>query len=188
MANKTIPDLTAATLPISRSALVELSVAGVSRRAALNTIGEWDVEIVKSSDQGVTNNSTPQNDSELLTTLESSSFYLVELHLMYTGDTSGDYKCHFTFPFANAGPRGFSNGFDLAGTGVITAFAAVSNTQTPDVALHSSAAVRTAMIQFSVLVDATGGTLQYKFANNAAGIGRTSTTKAGSTLRVRKLA
>jgi hypothetical protein len=32
------------------------------------------------------------------------------------------------------------------------------------------------------------GTVQFRFANNMAGAGRTSTTRAGSLLRARKLA
>lgn len=67
---------------------------------------DWDTVITKSADQTVTNNSTLQDDSELVTALDANSLYLVQLILLQSAnDTTGDYKGSFAIPTVTGGGR-----------------------------------------------------------------------------------
>lgn len=156
---------------------------------------DWDVTIIKSADQTVSNNATPQNDTELFTTLSANTLYLIEVVLLYSGNnTTGDYRCNLTFPATSGGAApGFYSGYNASLTGQIATGAGVSSiTQWPsnagDLILGTTAnpaELITALIRVTLHVGGSGGTLQFKFANSAAALGRDSITKAGATLRVK---
>lgn len=154
---------------------------------------DWDTTIVKSADQTVTNNATPQNDSELSVAVATNTLYLVELLLLYAGNnTTGDYRGRFTFPDVTGGgtAMGWFNGFNASLTAVMTPVQAASTTAWPngDMILGttaSSADFLACQVRFLLRTTSTAGTLQYQFANSAAALGRDSITKAGSTLRIK---
>lgn len=153
----------------------------------------WDVELVKPSDQTVTNDAAPQNDTFLFTTLAANTFYLIELQLIYSGNnTTGDYRGRFTFPTAApGGVIGTWLGFSTAGAALLTPAGQASLTQWPtgDILLFADieANLRTCLVRFQLVTAGAGGTLQYQFANNSAAAGRTSTTRAGTVLRLQIL-
>jgi len=150
---------------------------------------DWDGELTKPTDQTVTDNATPQNDTFLSTALLADTFYLIELQLVYSGNNvTGDYRGRFTFPTSvSGGVIGSFVGFSTTGTAQTTTAAQASLTQWPtgDILLFTDleANLRTCLIRFQLYTAGAGGTLQYQFANNLAAAGRTSTTRAGSTLR-----
>ena len=154
---------------------------------------DWDTTVTKSADQTVSNNATPQNDSELSVAVTTNTLYLVELLLLYAGNnTTGDYRGRFTFPDVTGGgtAMGWFNGFNAALTAVMTPVQAASTTAWPngDMILGttaSSADFLACQVRFLLRTTGTSGTLQYQFSNSAAALGRDSITKAGSTLRIK---
>lgn len=152
----------------------------------------WNVEITKSADQVVTNSTVLVDDLELFTPLDANSFYQIELDLLHSGNnTTGDYAGAFTIPTIAAGTSmGFFNGF--AGSAVATIVALTNGTaQWPSTAQSMAGTAAnvplTSMMRFNLKTEAASGNLQWKFANFSANVGITSTTRAGSTLRVKKL-
>lgn len=151
----------------------------------------WDVVIIKSADQVITNNQVPVNDTELVTALDANSFYFIQLILLQSGnDATGDFRGRFSIPTVTAGT---STGFVLAyGSGGAQAINALGNgaAQFPaaDAIMAGLAGNNplTALIQFQLKTEAASGNLQWQFANSAAAVGRTSTTRAGTTLLVKK--
>jgi hypothetical protein len=165
--------------------------------AASGGASDWDFEITKQADQSVTDNATPQNDSELLWNgILANSLYLVEAIILYTGNNiTGDYRGRFTFP-ANPSTTGigFLNGFGAGGLSAqITPLVAASTTAWPTGDLNLGVTGVTtdllpAFVRFYFRTAGAGGTLQYQFSNFVAAAGRTSTTLIGSTLRVKRFA
>ncbi len=159
--------------------------------AAAGGGSDWDVVLTKPSDETVTDNATPQNDSFLSTALAANTFYLIELHLLYSGNnTTGDYRGRFTFPTATSGGViGIFTGFGAAGAAATTTIGQASLTQWPsgDIILFADleANIRTCLVRFQLLTAGAGGTLQYQFSNSVAGAGRTSTTRAKTVLRLK---
>lgn len=159
---------------------------------------DWDTIIVKSADQTVTNNATPQNDSELLSAVTTNSTYLVELMLMYSANnTTGDYRWRFSYPDLTGGVpvgscAGFHSGFSATMTAQLTGgIGAATLWPSTDVLLGcdgNNNVVLVCLIRFLLKTGAVNsGNLQFQFANSSAAAGRTSTTRAGSTLRIKKL-
>lgn len=157
-----------------------------------STVSAWDVVITKSADQTVTNDATPQADTELFTALVAGAFYEIQLLLLFSGnDTTGDYQASFAYPtVTNNLNMGFCNNFNASNAAVIAGRAGAAN-QWPSTAEPLGVVVgdviRTSFLTFFLRTEAAAGNLQYQFANAAAGVGRTSTTRAGSTLRVKRL-
>lgn len=153
----------------------------------------WDTIITKSADQSVTNSSTPVADTELTSTLLANGFYQVELLLRYSGnDTTGDYRCDFALPSCIGSVVGEFRGPN--GSFVATNFtyfeASTILWPSTDIILGTDSepsGIRPVWISFMCTVGSTNGPLTFKFANSAASSGRISTTKAGSTLRIKKL-
>ena len=137
----------------------------------------------------MTNNAVLQNDSQLSFAVAANETWYVELLLSYSGNNvNGDYKCGFTFPTSTGwvsyvGDSTAADAINLS-TGIrISAAASITA-----VALGTDAAdtPRTFSLQMMIRTTAAGN-VQFQFANNAAAAGRTSTTRAGSTLMARKL-
>jgi hypothetical protein len=160
---------------------------------SLNFIG-W-TEIRKSSDQTVTDNVTPQNDTELSFSMDIGGTYVVEFEILYGGNnTTGDYRGRFSFSaLANAADV-LGNITDLSGGGSAQTAASLGTTtqwpaadRIPDVVTTDNA---TRSISGRLIITNTNvaaNTFQYQFANAAAAAGRNSITKTGSRLRYRKL-
>lgn len=154
---------------------------------------DWDATIVKASDQTVTNNSTPQNDSELSFTLSASSVYLIEYHILYSGNNAtGDFQWELGYPALSL-TRQALGVYYLLNTSDAAASAAVigaSTTKWPSTTFSAGTDASDSIFTFFgrlTLVTNGSGTLQSKFANASAAAGRTSTCRAGSTLRYKKL-
>lgn len=152
---------------------------------------DWDVSISKSADQDVTNNQTHQNDSELAFPVTAGDVWLVELYLIYSGnDTTGDYKGRFTYPASSNGISSRWAGSDGGSNAAVDSAAVKLNTGALGLSMGVTADINTKCVSFvsfmiSITVD---GTMQWQFANNAAGVGRISRTCKGSLLRAKRLA
>ena len=147
------------------------------------------MQITKSADQTVTNNATLQNDTQLSFGVNSGEVWYVQLLLTYSGNNAtGDYKCDFSFPSSTGWDRyvGDSSTADaiLVSTGV--RFAAASNLAAISLGTDALDTPRTFMLEM-MLRPTANGTVQFRFANNTAAAGRTSTTRAGTVLQARKL-
>jgi hypothetical protein len=138
----------------------------------------------------VTNNATLTNDSELSFAVNSGDTWYVQLLLSYSGNNAtGDYKCDFSFPSASGYLRyiGDNSAADalILSTGI--RFAAVGSFAAA-IALGADAVNTPRVFELDMMLRPTAsGTVQFRFANNTAAAGRTSTTRAGSTLLARKL-
>ncbi|MEJ0073180.1 MAG: hypothetical protein WDN27_03840 [Candidatus Saccharibacteria bacterium] len=76
-----------------------------------NCISPW-TEIKKSADQDVTNNVTPQDDSDLQFTVAASTRYTVKFHIIYSGnDNAGDYRWRFNCPSIASNTATAANGY-----------------------------------------------------------------------------
>ena len=154
----------------------------------------WSANVVKSADQTVTNSTTLVSDTELKITVGAGEFWRIEMLLRYSGNNaSGDYKLGFNFPTGTNGTTQFSTIDNVLTPQTITA-AVVNGTWsqgTPgSISLGSDAAAGDVPLGahgVMVLYFPNAGDVQLTFANNTAGIGRTSTTRAGAVLRGEKL-
>ena len=117
--------------------------------------------------------------------------WYVQLLLSYAGNNAtGDYKCDFSFPSASGWYDyvGDNNTADAINVSTGIQFATLTNFAAA-VGLGTDAASTPRMFSLEMMIRATAaGTVQFRFANNAAGAGRNSITKAGSILRAKKLA
>ncbi len=151
----------------------------------------WDTIIVKSASQ-VVNNLSITNDTELFTALAANGLYQVELFLISSGNsTAGDYAGRFGIPLVTAGTStGYLTQTTAAGTFALTPCAngilqfPSSNFVTLGVGANTRC---TATMKFLLKNEANAGTLQYGFGVNVLSVGRTATTWAGSTLKVKRL-
>ncbi len=151
----------------------------------------WDVIITKSIDQTVTNNATPQADTQLFTPLVANGLYEVEFSLLSSGNaTAGDYQGRFTIPTIAAGTSvGWVCHYNAS---VALTFVSFTNGagQMPAANIQfaglASNAPLTSIIKFLLKNEGNAGNLQWEFSNLAADVGRTSTTYAGSTLKVKR--
>lgn len=148
---------------------------------------EWDTIIVKSGNQDVTNNATPQNDTELFYALPVDGLYRVELFLVYAGnDGTGDYRGRLTFPASEGvGTYTYINQ-SLAIASAASNIASTTIFPLNDFLLGATGNIAQPLVmRADVLAYASAGTLQYAFANVAASSGRISRTYKGSCLRVK---
>ena len=152
------------------------------------SFANWDTQIIKSADQDVTNNATPQADSELLFAVVTGGHYLVDFFLRYAGnDTTGDYRGRFS---ANVSTTMMGHYHYLNASFVSTFTSQNTAAPFPNTDMicgaDSLSAVRNAYMRF-ILISAANENVVWQFANSAAAGGRTSRTSAGSLLLVRRL-
>lgn len=156
----------------------------------VTSLGDWDFEIVKQSDQDVINNATAQLDLELWFNTLQFQCWAVQMMILYAGNsTAGDYKFDFDFPtvdgwlkfIAQANPAGTI----LVDTGTQLA-AAVALAAPVGLGTDAAFTARMLMLNFMFRVGLDGA-FQYKFANNAAAADRVSRTYAGSLIRAKLL-
>lgn len=147
--------------------------------------------IVKSANQDVTNNATLQDDTDLQFSVVAGGHYMVELNVCYSGNnTTGDYKYAFAVSAGLMRMRGLAITFGTTGAPALSAITANNVAITGDTTigvlfanldeLHTT----TATLNFYASANAT---FNFKFANNAAGAGRTSRTWKGSILKYKRI-
>lgn len=153
---------------------------------------EWDVEIVKSADQVATNTAS-LNDSELFTPVAANAFYRIELLLLYSGnDATGDYAWFFTHPnITGSNSIGMAANFNATLVNTLSAISG-SVTQFPSaVRVCGTGALNELLVtpvRFTLRTVGNAGTLQFVFGNAVPAVGRTATTRAGTTLRLKRIA
>jgi len=184
------PQTWVANTTVVSAARMNYIEAGIT--AAGGGAGDWDSTVTKASDQDITNNATPQNDTELFASLLANAAYLVEFVIFYSVSDNNGYRCRLSFPT-------LVDAFHVHGwTSYVEAGASLffrndkgTTIQWPSTDLQCISGPSQAqyMLHGRVnLVTQGSGTLQYQFANNAATSGRISRTEAGSILRIKKLA
>lgn len=154
----------------------------------------WDIVIVKSANQTVTNNGTLQDDTELQFTVATGEVWHVELRLGMDGNnTTGDGKFGLTasaavFTVANSNWQGvyYSGGAVLTNTAP-TAFATTTEAVTGGtVCLNGDGNVSPVYASYRFRVSGAA-TVKVQFANSAASAGRTTTMHAGSVLMAKRM-
>ena len=144
---------------------IGLFTAGTRITAALlNSIAP--LSVIKPSDQSVTSSTTLVNDSALFLPVVASATYLFDAYLDFEGAAigTGDLKIEWTVP-AGAALR-----FDLHGLN--TASSSFSSTFTDGVTTAlgttGAASLRGALMKGSLVMAATAGNLQLKWAQNTS--------------------
>lgn len=169
--------------------------------ASANGGSDWDQEVIKLVDESVTD-SAVQNDDELFfLSLTANATYLVDFNIIYSGNnTTGDYAWNFFY--FTSGVNNLINAAQaigwyinptssLASANPLGAIASISgNSIWPNAAV--TAGVTAAGDKFNIFgmfqitLNATGS-IRFQFGNGSAAAGRTSTTHAGSRLRLKKI-
>lgn len=169
-----------------------------------NSADWWDDEVIKTSNEGVTNSTTLIEDAMLYTpALQVSSSYIVEYIIIYSSNAAaGDYKYEFRFGgnLNNASEWfGFENYHTTANTLTVAAHQGGNSGNDAyypfgSLSLGGDSAggnYKITLHGWFVLHTpssfAGDGTLHYRFALAAAAVGRTCTTYAGSRFRYKKL-
>ena len=158
-----------------------------------NTNPEGWTTIVKSANQDVTNNATPQDDTELQFSVVAGGHYMVEMNICYSGNNAtGDYLWRFAVSAGTMKARGIAIIFSTAVAPTLQAVTAgspgaattgniqcgVAGTDLDE--LHTT----TATFNFYASANAT---FKFQFANNAAAAGRISRTWKGSILKYKRI-
>lgn len=156
--------------------------------------GDGFTEVVKLADQTVTNNATPQADTELFFTMAAGGIYEVHYTILYSGNNStGDYRWHFAYATSLADASHslgtvaeFSGGDSAQSTTVGGLTQWPSGDRIPGVLADDS--IRQTFGRITINNTSGGSNLvTFKFSNAAASSGRTSTTRAGSRIRYKRL-
>jgi hypothetical protein len=157
--------------------------------ATPSSTSDWDTEVVKATDQTVTNNATLQNDTELFAALVSGGVYLIEFFIIYSGnDTTGDYKWQFTGPWWSFNGGVYTNPAATMALSTVTAGTTVN--AWPSVAVTSGTDISHSKLVITgrlLIVANAASNIQFQFANAAAAAARESRTCAGSRLRIKRL-
>jgi hypothetical protein len=167
--------------------------AFASVKARLNANSPWDAEIVKATDDTVTNSATLTNDSELSFALTASSIYVVEFLIIFSGnDATGDYKWAFAYPTLTLARQanGFYNHLTSADASALPSSLG-SLTQWPTTAVVNGVDASHSKFVMQgrfTLVTNGSGTLNFQFAQNSAVSAKDAKTWTGSRLRYKKLA
>ncbi len=156
---------------------------------------DWPQSVSKTTDQEVVSTDTLRADDELFLPVLANSFYLCELLLMYSGNSStGDYKGRIMFPSLVGGGSaiGYVNGLSTILAPELSAVQHGVDTNFPgsDVVLGVTGTITDyALAQIRFLIRTVlPGTMRYLFANANGADGRTVITRAGSILRAQQLA
>ena len=141
--------------------------------------------IVKSANEDVTNNATPQDDTDLQFSVVAGGHYMVEINLCYSGNNaSGDYKFVLTPSTGTLNGRMTTASYNSTLSPVVQA--SLFPTQ---ITVGTSADLDDL---FHILITASftasaNATIKYQFANAAAAAGRTSRTWKGSILKYKRI-
>lgn len=174
--------------------LTELSATGTpSATTFLRGDNTWSTPtdpagwttIVKSANQDVTNNATPQDDTDLQFSVVAGGHYMVEINLCYSGNNAtGDYKFVLTPSTGTLNGRMTTASYNSTLSPVVQA--SLFPTQ---ITVGTSADLNDL---FHILITASftasaNATIKYQFANAAAAAGRTSRTWKGSILKYKRI-
>lgn len=154
-------------------------------------VGEWDQVIIAGSDESVTNSTTLVDHSSLQFAVTAGSYWWIEIFGLYAASAStNDYKWNFHCS------SGTMMGMIHHGGPYTTADAANVGQQRATVAdlaaaitygTGASSAVVRSFHAWGHLYFDSACTLTFQHAQNAAGVGQSSTTKAGTILRGKRL-
>lgn len=166
--------------------------AGVSWQDAPGGSSSW-TEVIKTSDQTVTNNGAAQNDSELQFAVSASSVYEVEFFIIYSGNnTTGDYYWELNYPTLSLARQAHGHVVILGASDTPNDFNGIgTTTKWPSSSLNlgcDASHTKFAFFGKMALVTNGSGTVHAAFANASPLAGRESRTYAGSYLRYRKVA
>lgn len=165
---------------------------GVEFRAETGGGSDPFTEVVKATNQTVTNNATLQDDTDLQFAVTASSVYLIEFYIIYSGNNaSGDFKWGLTYPALSLARQSLGFFEVLNSSDAPTAGTVIGSTTlwpTGFTAGTDAADSKFVLWGKMTLVTNGSGTVKSQFANGTAASGRTSTCYAGSLLRYRKLA
>jgi hypothetical protein len=149
--------------------------------------------IVKSANQDVTNNATPQDDTELQFSIVAGGHYMVEMNICYSGNNAtGDYLWRFAVSAGTMKARGIAIIFSTAmGPGLQAITAGSPGTATTGsiqcgVAGTDLDELHTTTATFNFYAS-SNATFKFQFANNAAAAGRISRTWKGSILKYKRI-
>lgn len=147
--------------------------------------------IIKSANQDVTNNATFQDDTELQFSVVAGGYYMVEMHLVYSGnDVTGDYKFQFRVSAGTMRGNGATTSLGTGGGSILSGIAAnnvATATSVPNgVAVANLDSLHSCFAQFNFWAS-SNATFIFTFANNSAGAGRISRTNKGTYLRYKKI-
>ena len=195
------PYLTSATaastyVPLTRTLTINGTTQDLSANRTFTVTAPdpagWTT-IVKSANQDVTNNATPQDDTELQFSVVAGGHYMVEMNICYSGNNAtGDYLWRFAVSAGTMKARGIAIIFSTAVAPTLQAVTAgspgaattgniqcgVAGTDLDE--LHTT----TATFNFYASANAT---FKFQFANNAAAAGRISRTWKGSILKYKRI-
>ena len=135
-------------------------------------------EVIKTSDETVTNSTTLQNDNQLVIALDANSLYYCESLVYFTAESVPKYKSDFTIP-AGATGRTYETAQDSP----------TQDTATPNTINVGGGAEQfdgEGQIGFFVQTGGTAGNLQYRWAQDILSA-TPVTLKAGSALRAWKM-
>jgi len=149
--------------------------------------------IVKSANQDVTNNATPQDDTELQFSVVAGGHYMVEMNICYSGNNAtGDYLWRFAVSAGTMKARGIAIIFSTAMAPTLQAVTAGSPGAATTGNIQCGVAgtdldeLHTITATFNFYASANA-TFKFQFANNAAAAGRTSRTWKGSILKYKRI-
>lgn len=148
--------------------------------------------IVKSADQDVTNNGTPQTDTELAFDTVTNGIYAVESFLIVSGNNAtGDYLFRWNVSANTMDGSGTMISLTTADAIQTAVMIATAAAQTGNISVGTRAdlTIPIAVRAWFTFKQNTGNaTFRLQFCNAAAAAGRTSRTLAGSWLQYARLA
>lgn len=194
------PYLTSATAAATYTPLTRnLTINGVTQDLSADrtwTVTAVDPEgwttIVKSANQDVTNNATPQVDTDLQFSVVANGHYMVELNVCYSGNnTTGDYLWIFAVSAGTMKGRGIAQyeaatGSPASNQAVVASSVAVTGNNTCGVSIADLDTLQTTTCMYNFFAS-SNATFSFRFANAAAAAGRTSRTWKGSILRYKRI-
>lgn len=147
--------------------------------------------IYKTSNETVTSSTTLQNDNDFFLSVEANSLYVVELDLVLTGATGGDFRSLWTFP---SGCTGFRSRIALQeGAAASTPDDMKAPVSTIADTNQDTGTIGTLTSEGSIFKETlsldtagTSGTLQFTWCQ-ATSSGTATTVYAGSVLRCWKV-
>jgi len=134
--------------------------------------------VAKVADETVNNSSAMQNDNELFIAVAASKKYRLLSRIIYNSNSTADMKFQFTYPV------GLTATYSLlcVGSGLAT-WAVYEQYETGVGIVEGAGADRSIIINGTVAVGGTAGTLQLQWAQNTANLSNT-VVKAGSYLEL----
>jgi hypothetical protein len=146
-------------------------------------------QVTKSVTETVTNSTTLQNDDELFLSVEANATYEVELWLLHSSGTTGDFKGGWTAPSGATFAWGVHG---VSGASVSTVGATEVNFQIRTLAESiqlggANLSGTAAYLRGTLVTSSTAGTLQFQFAQQVSDAAATQ-VRNGSVLKIKRTA